>query len=69
MRDVLVTENIAGEELDALKKYQPCPYGLSPLAISLPYYQRAVVMQKQGQRHLQVSRSVVDCRPALTPVG
>jgi hypothetical protein len=55
----------AAEELDSLKKYQPFPYGLSPIAISLPYYYRSERLQKQGQRHLQVSMSVVDSRPAL----
>jgi len=58
-------QRAAADELAYLKRYEPFPYGLSPLAISMPYYVRSEQLQKQGQRHLQVSMSVVDSRPAL----
>jgi hypothetical protein len=55
------------EEYKYLLPYEPFPYGLSPFAISFNYYRAGQLLQKeQNQRHLQISASVVDSRPALT---
>jgi hypothetical protein len=55
-----------GAELQYLEKYQPFPYGVSPLAIGYNYLKRAQVLQTVGkQRHAQLSDLVVDSRPAL----
>ena len=55
-----------GAELQYLERFQPFPYGISPIALGYNYYKRAQVIQAGGtQRHLQVSEQVVDSQPAL----
>ncbi len=56
-----------GSEFQYLKKYQPFPYGLSPMAIAFNYYKQAQVLQREfKQKHAQLSDLVIDSRPALT---
>lgn len=54
-------------ELEYLKPYQPFKYGVSPYAFAFNYYKQAQILQSaKGQRHAQLSDSVVDSRPALS---
>lgn len=55
-----------GSQLQFLKKFEPFPDGVSPLALGYNYNKRAQVIQATGkQRHLQLSDLVIDSRPAL----
>ncbi|HET6246760.1 MAG TPA: hypothetical protein VFE47_03600 [Tepidisphaeraceae bacterium] len=55
-----------GSALQYLKKYQPFPYGVSPLAMAFNYAKRAEVAQSvEGQKPLQLSSMVVDSQPPL----
>jgi hypothetical protein len=54
-----------GSELQYLKRYQPYPYGLSPIALGYNYGKRAQVLMADGrQKPVQMSASVVDSKPA-----
>ena len=56
-----------GAELQYLRKYQPFPYGISPIAMGYNYAKRAqVAMTVGGQKPLQISDTVIDSRPGLT---
>ena len=60
--------NLAGDGLkfEYLKKYEPFPYGLSPLAIGYEYYKQAQYLQNEKkQQHIQLSDLVIDSRPGL----
>ena len=53
-----------GSELQYLARFQPFPYGVSPLALGYNYSKRAqVLMTTSGQKPLQVSRGVIDTEP------
>lgn len=58
-----------GAELQFLGKYDQTggfPDGVSPLALAYNYYKRAqMIMATTSQRHLQLSDSVIDSRPAI----
>jgi hypothetical protein len=55
-----------GSELQFLKRYEPFPYGVSPVALGYNYHKRAQVLwTNDKQKPLQVSESVVDSQPAL----
>lgn len=55
-----------GSDLQYLKRYEPYPYGVSPLALGFNYAKRAqVLMNRTGQRPAQSGPSVVDSRPGL----
>jgi tetratricopeptide (TPR) repeat protein len=55
-----------GSELQYLKKYQPFPYGISPLALGYNYYKRAqVLVTEKKQKHAQISDESVGSRPAF----
>jgi hypothetical protein len=59
-----------GSELQYLKRFQPFPYGLSPMALGYVYQKRTqVLMHSQDQTPIQVSESVVDSQPALALKG
>ncbi len=61
-----------GAELQYLARYNTqemgaFPYGLPPVAAGFNYYRRAAQLQKDtGQRHVQLSDSVIDSRPAVS---
>ncbi|MFN4243063.1 MAG: hypothetical protein ACK4PI_07480 [Tepidisphaerales bacterium] len=56
-----------GADLQYLQQFEPYPYGLSPLAVGYNYYKRSQMLQSLGkQRHLQLSRLVIDSRPAIS---
>lgn len=56
-----------GADLQYLQQFEPFPYGLSPLAVGYNYYKRSQMLQSLGkQRHLQLSRLVIDSRPAIS---
>ena len=56
-----------GSELQFLKQYEPFPYGMSPEALGYNYHRRAqLLMNLDGQHHIQTSDMVIDSRPALT---
>lgn len=56
-----------GSELQFLKKFEPYPQGISPLAYGYNYYKRAQLLLASGkQKHLQLSDLVIDSRPALS---
>ena len=60
------TEWNDGSELQYLAKYQPFPYGISPIAMGWNYAKQAqVAMVVGGQRPLQIGDTVVDSRPGL----
>lgn len=64
--------NLAGpaSDFEYLKKYEPFPYGLSPLAIAYDYYKQAQYLQNvKKQTHIQLSDLVIDSRPALALKG
>jgi len=55
-----------GSDLQYLKRYEPYPYGVSPLALGYNYGKRAqVLMNRTGQRPAQSGPSVVDSRPGM----
>jgi hypothetical protein len=55
-----------GSELQYLKKYEPFPYGIPPMAIGWNYYKRCQVLRDvTHQKHLQLSDLVIDNRPAI----
>ncbi len=55
-----------GAELQYVERYQPFPYGLSTFALAYNYHKRATILQTvYGQKHAQLSETVVDSRPAL----
>jgi hypothetical protein len=55
-----------GSEFQYLKQFGPYPYGLHPMAIGWNYYKRAQVLKDlTHQKHLQLSDTVVDNRPAI----
>jgi hypothetical protein len=55
-----------GAELTHLKKFEPYPYGLSPVAFGYNYRKRAQLLQRvANQHHAQLSELVLDSRPAL----
>jgi hypothetical protein len=55
-----------GAELQYLDRFQPFPYGISPLALGYNYHKQAQILQRYGnQKHLQLSESVIDNQPAL----
>ncbi|QOV91814.1 hypothetical protein [Humisphaera borealis] len=55
-----------GSDLQYLKRYEPYPDGVSPLALGFNYGKRAqVLMNRTGQRPAQSGPSVVDSRPGL----
>lgn len=59
-----------GSDMQFLKKYEPFPFGVSPLAIGYNYYMRARALQKLGrQQHAQLSDLVLDSRPAIAMKG
>jgi hypothetical protein len=54
-----------GSELQYLRRYQPYPYGLSPIALGYNYGKRAQVLMAEGrQKPVQMGASVVDSKPA-----
>jgi hypothetical protein len=56
-----------GSKLQFLARFQPFPYGLSPIAIGYNYQKRAQLLQRVGlQKHVQMSALVIDHEPALT---
>ena len=55
-----------GSDLQYLKKFEPFPYGVSPVAIGYNYYMQAQTLQRVTHaRHAQTSEMVVDSRPAI----
>ena len=55
-----------GSRLQALKEFEPFPYGLSPSALSYNYYKRAEYLERlYHEEHIQTSDFVVDSRPSL----
>jgi hypothetical protein len=60
-----------GSELQLLREYSTpekrgFPYGISPIALGYNYYRRAGLLQETtGQRHLNMSESVVSSRSAV----
>jgi hypothetical protein len=55
-----------GSELQYLRRYEPYPYGVSPLGLGFNYGKRAqVLINRTKQRPAQYSASVVDSRPGL----
>jgi hypothetical protein len=60
-----------GSDLQFLREYSTpekggFPYGVSPLAVGYNYFKRAVLLQETtGQRHLNMSESVVSSRSAV----
>lgn len=60
------SEGLDGSDLQFLRPFQPFKQGVSPVAIGYNYYKRAQVLYRVGkQKHLQLSESVVDSRPAI----
>jgi hypothetical protein len=50
-----------------LRKFEPFPTGVSPLAIGNAYYKRSQILKDElHQKHLQLSDLVVDNRPAIS---
>ncbi len=55
-----------GSDLQFLKDLGPFPYGVPAYGLAYNYYKRGQLLQRTtGQRHLQISDTVVDSRPAL----
>ena len=55
-----------GSELQYLAKFQPFTYGIPPMGIGWNYIKRCQVLKDAThQKHVQVSDSVVDSRPAI----
>jgi hypothetical protein len=55
-----------GSELQYLKKFEPYPYGVSPVALGYNYFMQAQTLQRVSHaRHAQTSEMVVDSRPAI----
>lgn len=56
-----------GSALQYLKRFEPFPYGVSPLVIGYNYHKRAqVLFSTSKQRHIHLSDSVLDSQPAIT---
>lgn len=56
-----------GSELEFIERYQPFPYGVSPVALGYNYHKRSqVLMSTMNQKPIQISESVQDSQPALT---
>jgi hypothetical protein len=56
-----------GSELQFLARFQPYPYGISPIALGYNYAKRAQLLQRvEQQKHVNLSPLVVDHQPALT---
>ena len=50
-------------EMAYLRKYEPYPYGISPVALGYDYFCRAAALQSQlGQRHSQLADRVISSR-------
>ncbi len=55
-----------GSEMQYLKRFEPFPYGVPPMAIGVNYYKQCqVIRDTTHQKHLQLSDLVVDNRPAI----
>ncbi len=55
-----------GSELQYLKKYEPYPDGVSPLALGFNYAKRAQVLMTVGkQKPSQLGQGIVDVKPGL----
>jgi hypothetical protein len=55
-----------GSEFQYLKRFEPFPFGVSPIAIGYNYHKRAQVLaDSTGQVHATLDSSVIDSAPAL----
>jgi hypothetical protein len=55
------------KERKYLEKFQPFPYGVSPLALGYNYAKQAQILQRVNkQKHLQLAEPVIDNQPGMS---
>jgi hypothetical protein len=54
-----------GATIQYLQQYAPFPYGVSTFGIAYNYYKRTYMLGLMGERHVQMSETVIDSRPSL----